>query len=144
MLLLRGLRAVNNISNVMPVKDNIVHSQLKEASVIKEDEHFYLCLRYQYETNDGEIHDLIFPKVDLPYSNHIIPDVRISMYWCDFDSASRLIPNTDYVMRIGKAFDTEGVIINRTVGKAMTLDEISKALGYKVILKEDKINEQNG
>lgn len=126
---------MNNISDVIPAGYDILNSRLEEVSVFKEDDKFFLNLRYRYKTKKGEVRDIIFPKVNLPFKSHILPQVHKSIDGpCGFDCPIHIEAESEPLLNM----DENGYkIINKTIGKEMTLDEISKALSYNVIIKED-------
>ena len=109
---------------------------------------YYMCLDYKYQDDDGE-HIVKFPKVDFPFSTHCIPFVSRYCGKKHFDYTIQpkypiyLHPCDSAIDPITHARLKGVCVMDRLVTpavKKMTIDEIEKALGYKIEIVDKKEN----
>lgn len=116
----------------------------------------YLYLEYQYTDQEGNVHQYILPKVEIPIPINRIPVIRT----IDEDLFSRkttekwLIPiveqylplhpgDIDIELETGQIFQHRASYCDRVIKwnddrKEMTLSDIERKLGYKVKIVADK------
>lgn len=132
------------------LKEIKLYSEKEEKSDFK---HHYLRLVYSYEDYYGNKHELTIPKLSLNIFDLGIPEIKsiTTPLLCGsidreyIEVGDLTLEKTDTVVsdENGKYYDVSNVssvdvIASRAV-KKMTLEEVEKALGYKIelISKED-------
>jgi len=121
------------------VKNN---EKLKDAVAYHDDSgRWYLKLVYSYEDDRG-LHDLIYPKVQFPFSTMLPPDVHFppnDRYRCRFipfiEPFDRLDLLEDDVINPndGAKYTSNLVdILIKPKVNEMTIDEIEQKLGYSI------------
>ena len=131
------------------MKNNV---QLVEANTYTDDYgDWFLKLVYTYDDDKGK-HEVIFPKVDLPFNQHSIP-----CYISDQERGEFIDMANAYQYEIYYAMChvRKGIVVNPLANEEsdlctmadilvepkiheMTLEEIEKKLGYKVKIVSDK------
>ena len=119
-------------------------AKLKKVEAYKENDRWFLRLIYEYRSDNGEIFEMEFPKVALPFVQNMVPDI-INAYNdtnCLWDKAYYIRAFLSYVhgvdcipMLEGKstiANNAKGCFIRKTICRRMTVEDIEKELGYKV------------
>ena len=115
----------------------------------------YLYLKYEYKDDNGNTHNKIYPKVELPICDDKLPEVDHEyVTLCKYIQKGRfyiplfedglILHETDIVVNDEKGevialqnVSIVDVITKRTV-KKMTLSEIEEKLGYKVEIVSEK------
>lgn len=127
--------------------------ELKSAKLFKEDDEYFLELRYECKDNLG-IHEIIIPKMELPIwtsrtpflqteqvSNFLLP--RPDTVYASFGDFKLKLHSKDVKV---KTIDGNDIVDNtcyltnmiREKKHKMTLSEVEKKLGYKIELVSEK------
>ena len=121
--------------NLRKTIENMYNCDLVKFDTYKEDNKLYANLTYLV-TNEKESKEYHFPKVDLGIYASIFPNIEV---WNTENGTNKGMISYLYGE---KCFDLEIGVENymyrvKTLKREMTLSEIEKELGYKIILKED-------
>ena len=119
-------------------------AKLKKVEAYKENDRWFLRLIYEYQNDNGEIFEMEFPKMVLPFVQNMVPEI-INAYNdtnCLWDKAYYIRAFLSYVhgvdcipMLEGKstiADNAEGCFIRKSICRRMTVEDIEKELGYKI------------
>jgi len=113
--------------------------KLTDLQLYQENNKYYLSAKFFYEDKQG-YYEASIPKIDL----HISPDceVNISSGYDCFNVPYKIVDvDLGFGLLYAKPFNEKGdfFTLTRLEEKVheMTLDEIEKALGYKIKLKEN-------
>lgn len=122
--------------------------QLKDVSIYKEHNLYYMKLIYNYKDNEGNEHCMVFPKVCFPTELYDIPTIETN--FCRFgviDNSCYLYLRTDKLCAARDIVDTpKGIFddvafvdwITEYATQDMTLEEIENKLGHKVKIVSEK------
>lgn len=114
----------------------------------------YLYLEYQYTDRDGNVHQYILPKVEIPIPTNRLPVTQsveedpfsrkpIEKWLIPIDEQCLLVHPGDIELETGRIFRHQVPVCDRIVKrnddrKEMTLGDIERKLGYKIkIVGED-------
>lgn len=115
---------------------------------------WWLKLVYSYEDGKGK-HVAVFPKVNLPFEQRSVPEIRFPMSngvgiseppYIECRELSRLYKGTCDLAQIRGVTDVSeffNIITEPAEPKEMTLSEIEAKLGYSIKIVNDK-EENNG
>ena len=119
-------------------------AKLKKVEAYKENDRWFLRLIYEYQNDNGEIFEMEFPKMVLPFVQDMVPEI-INAYNdtnCLWDKAYYIRAFLSYVHGVdcipvlpGKSTivdNAEGCFIRKSICKRMTVEDIEKELGYKI------------
>ena len=115
---------------------------LNDLQLYKENNKYYLSAIFDYEDKKG-FYELSVPKIEFPVSQHC--EVNLVSGHDELNVPYRIV---DVDLGFGsllyaKSFNSEGDFFKLTCLEEkvheMTLDEIEKALGYKIKLKESNL-----
>ena len=119
-------------------------AKLKKVEAYKENEKWYLRLIYEHHNDNGEIFEMEFPKVALPFVQNMVPDI-INAYNdtnCPWDKAYYIRAFLSYVQGAdcipvlpGKSTIVDNAkecFIIKSICRRMTVEDIEKELGYKI------------
>lgn len=128
-----------------------IHSKtnihLKEAKTYQDiSGNWFISLTYSYDDTDGR-HELIYPKVELPFASKIFPNVYTEDD-CWFEPRMFMTTYCNHIVykgaptdpRTGETLDAchmVDILVEPKIHE-MTLDEIENKLGYKVKIVSDK------
>lgn len=126
--------------------NNVNNAELYDIIPFKEDKSWYLKLIYKYEDEYGK-HSVVIPKAAIPFVQRRLPPImrltshphiecNSSMPYIECNSSMPLYKNQcNLALERGiKRSDCYFDIITDFTPKKMTLDEIEKELGYKVMI----------
>lgn len=142
--------------------------QLKDVSIYKEDNLYYMKLIYNYTDDKGNEHCIVFPKVCFPTELYDIPTIEQNRFKIIDNSCFEIIDNSCYLyLGTDKLFAACDIVdtpertfngvafadwITKHATYDMTLEEIENKLGHKVKIvsekekstnNERKINDEN-
>lgn len=138
------------IPETLRIKNAVVKTEKSEYS---NNSKLFLHIIFEYETECGDIHEAIIPKIELPFANGVIPTITQSfrtMYEDVFPTikiGDNEFPIRESSVRFTDQFNkvhefNDAIFIDRIVKtkpREMTLSEIEKKLGHKVkIISEER------
>ena len=118
-------------------------AKLKKVEPYKVNDRWFLRLIYEYQNDNGEIFEMEIPKMELPFTQNMVPEIFIDNY-SDYpwDKNYYIRAFLTYVngiycipIRHGESTivdDAEGCFIRRSICRRMTVEDIEKELGYKI------------
>lgn len=127
-------------------------AELSNILPYREDGKWFLKLIYKYENENGE-HTVVIPKTSIPFNQQCLPVIKSSPSYNEYLLERPYIDCSDSMMLYKSTCDLaieRGVkepayyfnIITEYASREMTLDEIEKALGYKIkIINKENNNE---
>lgn len=125
--------------------NNVNNAKLYDIVPFKEDESWYLKLIYKYEDEYGK-HSVVIPKAAIPFAQRKLPPITSLTSYPHVDFLERPYIECNGSMPLYKnqcnlalergikRSDCYFDIITDFTPKEMTLDEIEKELGYKVMI----------
>lgn len=127
--------------------------ELKNAKLFKEDNRYFLELRYEVEDDRG-IHEVIIPKMELPIWTKQTPSIEYKTDWLKFSNllGTQYAVFGDHEFKLYskdvevKTIDGDDVVMNtfyltnklKEKKHRMTLSEVEKKLGYKIELVSEQ------
>lgn len=113
--------------------------KLQDLQLYQENNKYYLSANFLYENKIG-FYDLSIPKIELPISPSCC-EVNLNSGYDDCNVPYKIVDvDFGFGLLYAKQFNDKGDFFTLTCLEEkvheMTLDEIEKALGYKIKLKE--------